>query len=227
MRLDGALRDEQRGGDLGVRPALHDQVQHLGLPPRDAPVRCASSSPDRVELRCREEQRRLRAEATQLHRPDVDQVPSHRQSARHDRRRRSAHHHLTTVSGTTQTCHPIDRRPEVVAVALDRFAGVHSGSNRITAAAGHRSARTAACSRCAARSASVARVNTENVESPSPRAFSTVPPAPSTAAVTSSSWRASATVISSGARSHSSVESTTSVSTNETTPVGNAATCPA
>ncbi len=84
--------------------------------------------------------------------------------------------------------------------------------------------RIATCNWCAARKASVARVKTENVESPSPRDFNTAPPAPVTTIETSSSWRANATSIASGACSHNSVEATTSVSTNETTPVGNAPT---
>ena len=228
VRLHGALRDEQRGRDLGVRPALHDQVEDLGLPPRDTPVRCGSSPPDRVEVRRRQEERRLRAEATQLHRPDVDQVPSRRQRARHDGRRRlrsppPRHRGRPRADGRPDS--PPDRSSRRRARPPRPCARPHECGSPPRPATPR--SRTATCSRCAARSASVARVNTENVESPSPRAFNTVPPSPSTAAVTSSSWRASATAIASGARSHSSVEPTTSVSTNETTPVGNAPTDPA
>ena len=190
---DSTVRSEMNNArrDLGVRPALHDQVEDLGLPPRDTPVRCGSSPPDRVEIRRRQEERRLRTEAAQLHRPDVDQCPippAARPTRWRPRPRSPPPRHRERRHADGQPDSPPDRSSRRRARPPRPCARPHECGS--PPSAGHSSARTATCSRCAARNASVARVNTENVESPSPRAFNTVPPSPSTAAVTSSSWRA-------------------------------------
>ncbi len=63
-------------------------------------------------------------------------------------------------------------------------------------------------------------VNTDMVESPSPLCFNSTPPAEATAVATNSSWRASASAIACGERSHNPVEPSMSVSRNVTVPDG-------
>ena len=94
---------------------------------------------------------------------------------------------------------------------------------RNAAPCGHASAASRRWQAAAAATASVARTNTENVESPSPFAFSSQPPWLATQSAISSSWRVKARSIAAAERSHSAVEPTTSLSRNVTTPDGGGA----
>ena len=228
MRLHGALGDEQARRDLGVRPALHDEVEDLGLPPRDTPVRVVVVAA-----------RSNRGPAPPRGTPTADRGPE----APAARRRPAPIPPATPRTRSPRSprspppLHP--ERPHAAGSPvspLDRSSRHHARPPRPCApppVCG--SPLRPATPRRAPRPAAGARRATHRSPAGTPRtssrshhaAFNTVPPSASTAAVSSSSWRASAFAISSGARSRSSVEPTTSVSTNETTPVGNAPTDPA
>jgi hypothetical protein len=86
---------------------------------------------------------------------------------------------------------------------------------RIGAVDGHSALGIASWIAAAAATASAGWLNTEKVESPSPLARTSVPPAAATSRPMMTSCRATACAIWSGSRSHSDTEPTMSVKTNE------------
>ena len=159
-------------------------------------------------------------DAAQQLAPQEANLRTLRNLAAHERRRRAGEEHLATRSNGPHASRPIDCPPVIVAPALHRLTGVDAHAHQVGVAAGHGSSTRRRCASAAAANAVDVLMNTENVLSPSPLCFRTMPPYAATAAPIRTSWRVKAASIATGARSHNPVESTTSVNRKLTRPPG-------
>ena len=168
---------------------------------------------------------RLRAvEVPQLLDAQLDQPSTGRKMVGDELGRDLADEHVAGSRDGAQARGPVDRSAEVVAIAFDGFAGVRARSApRPCTLSGHGSSNIPRCTARAAAAASAGRLNTLNVESPSPFDLSSTPPWLVTAAPTNRSWRSRQSLIRSGTTSHNRVEPTTSLRRNVMSPDGSSA----
>ena len=156
-------------------------------------------APQSPELRTRAdpEPRRPRSappgrDPTETCEPRSINVACSGRSSRTSSPRRLRQQDLTAGSQTPNTSRPVNRRTVVIAVAFERLAGVQRHPHRQRRGLRPRLAHHCLLGGTARRVEGVRRRGrtTEKMLSPSPRAFSTVPRYTVTAAVISSSWRA-------------------------------------